>query len=101
MIIGSVDKQFSKRKEKSNVRKSLISYHERNQSVSSKSLSRAHDLPVLDASFSNENSSSSITESGDDFSPNRYHTKSLKKKELGQNKNMMPMKRCPRTRKCD
>ena len=100
MIIGSVDKQFSKRKEKSNVRKSsLIAYHERNQSVPS--ISRAHDLPVLDASFSNENSSSSITESGDDFSPNRYHTKSLKKKELGQNKNIMPMKRCPRTRKCD
>ena len=69
MIIGSVDKQFSKRKEKLNVRKSsLIAYHERNQSVPS--ISKAPDIPVLAASFSNENSSSSITESGDDFSPN-------------------------------
>ena len=95
MVIGAVDKSFSKNQEKSNMRKaSIISYQERNQP--GPSTSKAHELPVLDASSSNE--TSSITESGEDFSPNRYVTKSLKKGQ-GQNQKLTSMKSYPKTRK--
>ena len=84
MIIGSVDKELSRKKEQSDARKTLSkAYFERNKPGPSS----ADDLPVLDASFLNETSTSSSSETGDDFSPSRYHSgRSLRKRISAKSK---------------
>lgn len=78
MEIGSFDKTSSRKLEKLNSRKtSLRAYYDQNQPGSPTSI--AYCLSTSQAPPSNETCTSSFTsESGDDFSPNRYHSKSIK-----------------------
>ena len=87
MAIGSADMRFNRKLEKAHIRKSsMIAYHEQNQAGPSNPKAQSAILHSVDLALSPLTETSSITESGEDFSPGRYFMKSMKKKTRAKSK---------------